>query len=80
MTTIRSIVAATDFSPGSVAAVDRAVQIALAHGASLRLLHAFEVSAWHSLKAVFDAQRLTMDPPPDVRMQQRLTQLAATLA
>jgi nucleotide-binding universal stress UspA family protein len=80
MTTIHSIVATTDFSPGSDAAVERAVQIALANGAPLRLLHAFEVSAWHSLKGVFDAQRLTTDPPPDVRMQQRLTDLAATLA
>ncbi|MDP2451127.1 MAG: universal stress protein [Polaromonas sp.] len=80
MTTIHSIVAATDFSPGSDAAVERAVQIALAHGAPLRLLHAFEVSAWHSLKGVFDAKRLTMDPPADVRMQQRLTALAVALA
>lgn len=80
MTTIRSIVAATDFSPGSDAAVERAVQLAQAHRASLRLLHAFDVSAWHSLRNVFDAQRLTMGPPPDVRMQQRLTELAATMS
>ncbi|MDO8387483.1 MAG: universal stress protein [Polaromonas sp.] len=80
MTTIHSIVAATDFSPGSDAAVDRAVQIALAHRAPLRLLHAFDVSAWHSLKGVFDAKRLITDPPPDVRMQQRLADLAKTLA
>lgn len=80
MTTIRSIVAATDFSPGANAALDRAVQLAAVHGASLRLLHAFDVSAWHSLKGVFDAQRLTMNPPLDVRMQQRLTDLAAALA
>lgn len=80
MTTIRSIVVTTDFSPGSDAAVERAVQLAQAHGASLRLLHAFDVSAWHSLRGVFDLQRLTVDPPPDVRMQQRLTELASTLA
>lgn len=60
MTTIRSIVVATDFSPGATAALERAVQLAVAHGASLRLLHAFDVSAWHSLKGVFDPQRLTM--------------------
>lgn len=64
MTMIRTIVAATDFSPGSHAAVERAVQPAEAHGASRRLLHAFDVSAWHSLKGVFDPQRLTMRPPP----------------
>ena len=80
MTMIRTIVAATDFSPGSHAAVERAVQLAEAHGASLRLLHAFDVSTWHSLKSIFDVHRLTMDPPPDVRMQQRLTDLAESLA
>ena len=78
MTMIRTIVAATDFSPGSHAAVERAVQPAEAHGASRRLLHAFDVSAWHSLKGVFDPQRLTMRPPPDLRMQRRLSDLAAT--
>lgn len=67
MSMIRSIVAATDFSPGANAAVERAVQLTVAHVASLRLLHAFDVSAWHSLKGVFDAQHLTMNPPPDVR-------------
>ena len=80
MTMIRTIVAATDFSPGSHAAVERAVQPAEAHGASRRLLHAFDVSAWHSLKGVFDPQRLTMRPPPDLRMQRRLSDLMATLA
>lgn len=80
MSSIRSIVAATDFSPASKAAVERALQLAVAHGASLCLLHAFHVSAWHSLTGVFDAKRLTADPPPDVRMQQRLADLAASLA
>lgn len=79
MTTIRSLVAATDFSPGSDAAVARAVQLAREHDAALHLLHAFDVSAWHSLKGVFDAQRLTFDPPPDVRVRQRLIDLAASL-
>ncbi|MDP2367120.1 universal stress protein [Rhodoferax sp.] len=80
MTTIRIIVAATDFSPGSDAAVQRAVQLARAHGASLRLLHTFDVGAWHSLKGVFAAQRFVTDPPPDVRVKQRLTELAQALA
>lgn len=80
MADIRSILVATDFSPGSNAAVERAVQLARAHGASLCLLHAFDVSAWHSLKGVLDPQRLSLAPPPDVRMQQRLTDLAATLS
>jgi len=80
MTTLRSIVAATDFSPASDAAVHRAAQLAVKHGVPLCLLHAFDVGTWHSLKGVFDAQRLTADPPQDVRMQQRLTDFAASLA
>jgi nucleotide-binding universal stress UspA family protein len=80
MTPIQSILAATDFSTGSLAAVERAAQLAQTHGASLRLLHAFDVSAWHSLRGVFDALRLTVEPPPDVRVKQQLTDLAATLA
>ncbi len=80
MTTIRNIVLATDFSPGAQAALDRAVLLAQTHGVLLRLLHAFDVSAWHSLKAVFDPQRLNAEPPPDVRMRGRLKELAASLA
>lgn len=45
MTAIRSYAAATDFSPGSNAAVERAVPLAATHGASLRLLHALAVAA-----------------------------------
>lgn len=80
MKTIRSVVAATDFSPVSDAAVRRAVQLAAKHGASLCLLHAFDVGALHSLKGVFNAQRLTTDPPPDVRMQKKLADRAESLA
>jgi len=80
MTTIRNIVVATDFSLGSDAAVSRAVLLAQAHGASLRLLHAFDVSAWHSLKGIFDPQRFVTDPPPDVRMRQHLLELAESLS
>lgn len=80
MTTIRNIVVATDFSPGANMAVDRAVRLAQAHGASLRLLHVVDVSAWHSLMGVFDPQRLARQPPPDVLIKRRLTDLAASLA
>ena len=80
MSTIHNIVVATDFSPGSDAAVERALLLAGTHGAALRLLHAFDVGAWHSLTGVFNAQRLALSPPPDVRTQQRLTDLAAALA
>ena len=80
MTTIHSIAAATDFSPGSNAAVERAVQLALAHGATLRLLHAFDVSAGQSLKGLFNPERFTAEAPPDVQMRQHLSHLAASLA
>ncbi|WP_198674941.1 universal stress protein [Rhodoferax ferrireducens] len=80
MTIIHSIAVATDFSPGSNAAVERAVQLAVAHGASLRLLHAFDVSLGHSVKGIFDPQRLTRNAPPDVLMRQHLSDLAAALA
>lgn len=80
MTTIPSVVAATDFSPASQEAVRRAVSLAAAQGVPLCLLHAFDVSAWHSLKGVFDGQRLAGERPPDVVMRQRLTDLSASLA
>jgi len=79
MTIISSIAVATDFSPGANAAVERAVQLAVAHGVSLRVLHSFDVGAWHSLRDVFDVQRLSLGPPPDVQMQQHPTDLAASL-
>ncbi|NDP39705.1 MAG: universal stress protein [Rhodoferax sp.] len=80
MTPIHNIVVATDFSPGAAAAVDRAVQVALTHGAVLRLLHGFDVSAWHSLQGVFDPRRLAREPPPDVQIKRRLNELSASLA
>ena len=80
MTTIHRMVAATEFSPASDAAVRRAAHLAATHGAALCLVHAFAVGVWQGLKTLFDAQRLTMDPPPDVRTQQRLADCAASLA
>ena len=80
MSTIHSMAVATDFSPGSNAAVERAVQLALAHGATLRLLHAFDVSAGQSLKGLFNPERFTAEAPPDVLMRKHLNHLAASLA
>ena len=80
MTLMHNIVVATDFSPGAVAAVERAVQVVHTHGAVLRLLHVFDVSAWHSLQAVFDPRRLAREPPPDVQIKRRLNELSASLA
>ena len=45
MASIRNIVVATDFSKASVAAVERAAQLAVTHGARLCLLHAFDEKA-----------------------------------
>lgn len=80
MTNLRQVVVATDFSSGSESAVARAAQVAQAQGAALCLLHAFDVTAWHALKGVFDPQRFTRDPPPDVAVKCQLTDMAATLA
>jgi len=77
---IRRIVVATDFSAGSDAAVERALQVARAHAASLELLHVFDVSAWHSLRAVFDTQRLVGEVPQDLALRDRLRALADSLA
>lgn len=80
MNAIRRVVVATDFSVGSNMAVDRAVQLAQAHGACLDLLHAHDVGAWHALQAVFDVQRLTGGATDDVALRERLAALAASLA
>lgn len=80
MTTVTGIVVGTDFSHGSNQALKRAVQLATQGGWPLHLLHAFDVGAWHRLRAVFDVQRLGSDPPPDVRTRQRLDETATALA
>ena len=43
---IQRILAASDFSPAAQRAADRAVQLAAAHGAVLRLLHARQRGGW----------------------------------
>jgi nucleotide-binding universal stress UspA family protein len=80
MDAVRRVVVATDFSPGSDAAVRRAVQLALAHGACLDLLHAFDVGAWRGLRDVFDPRRLAGEASDDARWRERLTTTAAALA
>ena len=80
MEAIRLVIAAIDFSRGSESAIERAVVLARAHGARLELLHAFDAGAWHALKAVFDARRLSGEAPADVLLRERLSALAAALA
>lgn len=79
MTKIRSILAATDFSPAAEAAVRRALSLAEALGVPLCLLHAFDASAWHGRKGARHANRLAGAQPPELRMRQRLADAAASL-
>lgn len=53
MTTTMTIIAATDFSPTAVTAVERAALVARARGASLHLLHVFNQNAWSQAKTLF---------------------------
>ncbi len=62
MTTLRSIVAATDFSPASDAVVHRAAKLAATHRVSLCLLLAFDIGAWQILKGALCG----VGPPPKV--------------
>ncbi len=80
MKPIRRVVVATDFSTGSMHAVERAALLARAHGACLDLLHAFDASAWKSLRAVFDMKHLAGEASREAEQRQRLEALAATLA
>ena len=50
MSTLQRIVAATDLAPASRHAVDRAAQLAHAHGVPLRLVHALASSALDDLR------------------------------
>jgi nucleotide-binding universal stress UspA family protein len=80
MSGIRRVVVATDFSAGSVQAVDRGVLLAQAHGACLEVLHAFDPSAWRALQGIFDARRLTGEVPNGVVAREQLSALAESLA
>lgn len=80
MNGIRRVVVATDFSAGSVRAVDRGVRLAQAHGACLEVVHAFDPGAWRALHAVFDIQRLTGEVPSGVAAREQLAALAESLA
>jgi len=80
MKPIRRVVVATDFSPGSMQAVERAALVARAHGACLDLLHTFDASAWKSLRSVFDMKHLAGAAPREAEQRQRLDTLAESLA
>ena len=74
------VIVATDFSTTSVAAVDRAAQLATMHGAALCLLHAFDEDARREWKSVLDAERKASGPAAaEQRLRQRLADAAAAL-
>lgn len=77
----RHIVVATDFSKTSVAAVERAAQLAVMHGAALCLLHASDKNARREWKSVLDSQRkASRQASADQHLRQRLADAAASLA
>lgn len=81
MAFLRNIVVATDFSEASVAAVERAVQLAVMHGAALCLLHAFDEDARREWKSVLAACRnAATGPSADERLRQRLAEAADSAA
>ncbi|HUG25265.1 universal stress protein [Piscinibacter sp.] len=80
MANIRNIVVATDFSEASDAAVERAVQLAVVHGAALCLLHAIDDTARPAPESAPDAQPGASAQPPDDQLRQRLAAIAASLA
>lgn len=69
MSAVSSILVGTDLSPGSRAAVDRAVQLAATHGAALSVVHVRPISVAGSVP----------ESLMDQRIRQRLTDLAASL-
>jgi nucleotide-binding universal stress UspA family protein len=81
VTSIRQIVVATDFSKASVAAVERAAQLAVIHGARLCLLHAFDEKARRDWERVLAAQRrASTQESAEQRLRQRLADSTALLA
>jgi universal stress protein E len=80
MRPIRRIAVATTLSAGSNVAIERAVQLAKAHGARLDLVHAFDVGAWHSLRAIFDLPRLAGEATPEAALREGLSELAASVS
>ena len=79
MTKIRSILAATDFSPIAEAVVRRALSLAEALGLPLCLLYAFDANTWRNRTGALHGDRPAGAQPPESRMRQRLANSAAAL-
>ena len=81
-----TITVCTDFSPGALAAVERAVQLAVEHGAALRLLQVCDTSPLSDPAATLPASAVkqpdaqaTLDARA-AKQRQRLADLASQLA
>jgi universal stress protein E len=86
MSLFPTITVCTDFSPGSMAAEERAAQLAVEHSATLRLLHAFDINPPRSVSAdTAMSAPAPMDEHPTIeahtsQLRKRLGESAARLA
>ncbi|HSG23728.1 MAG TPA: universal stress protein, partial [Azonexus sp.] len=76
---ISVIVVATDFSPGSDLAIERAALLARQWGADLWLLHVFDDGLWATIKNIYDAERWAATDPI-LTARDRLSQLCREVA
>lgn len=76
---ISVIVVATDFSPGSDLAIERAALLAKQWGADLWLLHVFDDGLWATIKNIYDAERWAATDPI-LTARDRLSQLCREVA
>ncbi len=73
------IVVATDFSPGSDLAIERAALLARQSDADLWLLHVFDDGLWATIKNIYDAERWAATEPI-LAARDRLSQLSREIA
>lgn len=73
------IVVATDFSPGSDLAIERAALLARQWDADLWLLHVFDDGLWATIKNIYDAERWAA-VEPILAARNRLSQLTTEVA
>lgn len=75
----QTIIAATDFSPGSLSAVKQAAFLSRLWGAKLILVHVYNDSAWASLKAVYSLPSWQTEQPM-AAARKRLDKLGREMA
>ncbi|MDP3224507.1 MAG: universal stress protein, partial [Rubrivivax sp.] len=74
-----TILVATDFSPAARPALERAVQLARAHGARLQLVHAFDATRWKNLRELAMPKKRLLADQPNARAGAALHALAERL-